>query len=91
MPQASVSEARSGRQELSLFEAGIRVSAVLARARGGVQETLDSANGRGLPLLTRGKPWDHVAWRIRRNPSPSGLFLTKHGLSKNIVACLAAS
>jgi hypothetical protein len=43
MPRASVSEARSGRQELSLFEAGIRVSAVLARARGGVRETLDSA------------------------------------------------
>jgi hypothetical protein len=56
MPQASVSEARSGRQESSLFEAGICVSAVLARARGGVQETLDSATGRGLPLLTRGKP-----------------------------------
>jgi hypothetical protein len=43
MPLASVSEARSGRQELLLFEAGIRVSAVLARARGGVQETLDFA------------------------------------------------
>jgi hypothetical protein len=43
--------------------------------------------------IVRDKPkvGNHVAWRIRRNPSPSGLFRTKQGLSKNMVACLAAS